>query len=256
MSQVAAIACKYPQVRKALLFGKNNAPMPVSQMEYVYPKYEEHNIVLRYPSVWQFFLKLPLHKHLARFFCTNYPRQTYTAWLGFIPERCKRWSKLCIAKGGDSIRSAIACNPASVDGGRDSSFIRFTFQKDENKNNPNASINMVDAIGYGRLEFLLAVTLPQDNNFGIDVSTTHILAYITEAKDVEGDGTNKILYFTKFGCSFILNATLIKNVAGRVFTKARRAAGEWAIVDRSGGLEKTDFSVEEHDPNDEEGWEN
>ena len=54
---------------------------------------------------------------------------------------------------------------------------------------------------------------------------------------------------------FLQNPT-VKNVAGRLFTKARRPAGEWVIVDRSDGLEKTDFSVEEHGSDMEEGWEN
>lgn len=40
MSQVSSIACRYPQIRKSLLFGKNNAPAPISRMEYVVPECE------------------------------------------------------------------------------------------------------------------------------------------------------------------------------------------------------------------------
>jgi hypothetical protein len=40
MSQVSSIACCYPQICKSLLFGKNNAPAPISRMEYIVPECE------------------------------------------------------------------------------------------------------------------------------------------------------------------------------------------------------------------------
>ncbi|GAB1528269.1 hypothetical protein RhiTH_011461 [Rhizoctonia solani] len=40
MGQIAAIANRFPSIRKALLFGKNNAPAPISQMEFMYPECE------------------------------------------------------------------------------------------------------------------------------------------------------------------------------------------------------------------------
>ncbi|CCO36136.1 hypothetical protein BN14_10261 [Rhizoctonia solani AG-1 IB] len=121
--------------------------------------------------------------------------------------------------------------------------MQFVFQKDRNENDPNADIEMVDAIGYGRLNFILVITLPQDDHFRIENPVTHVLAHVTEAKDVEGDATKELLSF-------------IKGLAGRVFTKGRRSAGEWVIVDRTPGLEQTNFQVEEHAGDDEEGWGN
>ncbi|KAB5587951.1 Transposase family Tnp2 protein [Ceratobasidium theobromae] len=256
LSQVASISCRFPEIQKALLFGKNDAPAPISRMEYIYPEYENENIILRFPRLRGFLLKPNVRKRVAQFFCTNNTSQTYRAWLDFIPERCERWGKLRIADGGDSIRSAIACNPLAAYGRRDSSFVRFEFQKDKNEDDPNAEIEMIDAIGYGRLDFILAITLPRSQEFHIDIPTTHILAHITEAKDVEGDGATEILRFSHFGWSVVLNITSIKHVAGRVFTQGMRQMGEWAIVDRSEGVARTDFQVDEHGSDDEEGWEN
>lgn len=118
---------------------------------------------------------------------------------------------------------------------------------------------MVDAIGYGRLDFILAITFPDDNKgkrFLHNTPRVHILAHVTEAKDVKGDGSKDVLTFTQFGRSFILDITSIKYVAGRVFTRGVRPVGEWAIIDRTQGLTRTDFQVDEHGSDDEEGWDN
>ncbi|KAG8715649.1 hypothetical protein FRC11_001915 [Ceratobasidium sp. 423] len=90
-----------------------------------------------------------------------------------------------------------------------------------------------------------------------DTPTIHILAHVTKAKGVEGDGTKKILTFTEFGRSFMLNIISTKHVAGWVFTQGVQAAGEWAIIDYSSGLTKMDFQVGGgHDDGDNERWEN
>ncbi|CAE6506653.1 unnamed protein product [Rhizoctonia solani] len=45
---------RFPQIRKALLFGKNDAPLPLSRIEKVYPEYEEDNLVLWFPASTSF----------------------------------------------------------------------------------------------------------------------------------------------------------------------------------------------------------
>ncbi|GAB1520630.1 hypothetical protein RhiTH_003712 [Rhizoctonia solani] len=230
MGQIAAIANRFPSIRKALLFGKNDAPAPIN---------EQHDIILRFPRLREFRLKGTIRQHVAR-------------WLAYLPERCERWGKLRIGDGGDCIRSAVACNPSSIYGKRDSSFVC----RDENENDPDATVNMIGVTGYGRLDFILAVTFPTDQENEIDAPTTHVLAHITKAKDVEGDAAEERISFTKFGRSFVLDITSVKNVAGRVFTRATREAGEWVIIDRSGGICRTDFRVDEHDSDNEDGWAN
>ncbi|KEP45465.1 transposase family Tnp2 protein, partial [Rhizoctonia solani 123E] len=249
MSQIAAIAGQFPQIRKALLFGKNDAPSPVSRMEKPLNLWQMKKIILFFGfRLYEFFLEPPVCKRLARFFCTNYPHQTYSAWLEFIPERCERWGKLRIAKGGDKIRASAPCNPASAYGKRDASFVRYVFQKDKNEDDPDADIEMVDAIGYGCLEFILAIRFPDTDkakDFLGDTPPFHILAHVAEAKGVEGDGTERILTFTEFGRKFILDITSIKHLAGRVHTQGVRQGGEWAIVDRAERLANTNFQVDE-----------
>lgn len=104
---------------------------------------------------------------------------------------------------------------------------------------------MIDAVGYGRLDFILAITLPPDPRFDIDEPALHILAQITEAKGAEGDASTDMVSYTQLGRTFILDVTAIKHVVGRVETRGVRPAGEWFIVDCSDNLSETVFQQEE-----------
>ncbi|KAG8692847.1 hypothetical protein FRC08_009492 [Ceratobasidium sp. 394] len=205
MVQLATISARFPEIRTALLFGKGDAPVDTSRMEFVYPE-------------------------LAQ----------------FHPERCERWGKLRI-KGGDCIRSASASNPLSPYGRRDNSFVRFTYEKDTNTRHRLQPANMVLEIGYGRLDFILAISLPPDPDFGVDRSQLHILAHLTEAKDAHGDASTELVSYSKLGRSFILDITTLDHVVGRVETRGKKPGGEWVIVDRSGSLCATVF----HQPEEE-----
>ncbi|KAJ1300250.1 hypothetical protein OPQ81_005079 [Rhizoctonia solani] len=129
-----------------------------------------------------------------------------------------------------------------------------------NENDPDAEIEMVDAIGYRRLNCIFAITLPdnteEERDFLNDTPRFHVLENVTEAKDIQGDGTQTILKFTELGRSFILDITSIKHIVGRVFTRGVRPAGEWAIVDRTQDVANTTFQMEEHGSDDEEDWNN
>ncbi|EUC57653.1 hypothetical protein RSOL_227160, partial [Rhizoctonia solani AG-3 Rhs1AP] len=235
LAQVGAISCRFPEIRKALLFGKNDVPVgekAVSKMEQVYPG----------------------------------------SWYKFIPKRCDRWGKLRIADGGDCIRAAKVCNPTSVYGKRDSSFIRFSYEKDENEDDPHAEVKMVTAVGYGRLDLILVITLagktpPDDDDDenenekdkedkGEDEDEaepiTHVLAQITEAKGVEGDATTELITYRELGRSFVLDIKNVEHVAARVFTRGQEPNGEWVVVDRSQGVARAEFAVNEHGSDEED----
>jgi hypothetical protein len=109
-----------------------------------------------------------------------------------------------------------------------------------------------DTVGYGRLDFVLAITLPADEDFGIDEPQTHILVHITEVKDVDNDAAIELVTYRDYGRSFILDVKNVENVCGRIFTKGVVQRGEWAIIDRSVGVARMDFQVEEHDSGDED----
>jgi hypothetical protein len=40
MAQISSVSAKYPEIRKALLFGKSDNPVNTSRMERVYPECE------------------------------------------------------------------------------------------------------------------------------------------------------------------------------------------------------------------------
>ncbi|KAG9121451.1 hypothetical protein FRC07_002590 [Ceratobasidium sp. 392] len=223
ISQLSAIAARFPEIRKALLFGKAEAPVEVSRMECIYPDYP--NTVLRFPRLPGFLLKPSVRRRVAAFLRTNSDmKRTFHQWFGFIPERCERWGKLRIV-GGDCIRSASAANSLSVYGNRDNSFVQFVSQEDRNARN-RADPDMIDVIGYGRLDFILALTLPANPLFGIDEPQLHILAHVTEAKDATGDATVERVSYTKLGRSFVLDVTSIKRAVGRAETCGVNPSGE------------------------------
>ncbi|KAF8728392.1 hypothetical protein RHS02_07954, partial [Rhizoctonia solani] len=115
---------------------------------------------------------------------------------------------------------------------------------------------MIDVTGSGHLDFILAVTFPANQENKIDAPTTHVLAHITKAKDVEGDAAKEKISFTKFEQLFVLDITSVKKIAGCIFTQATWEAGEWVIVDCSGEICCTDFQVDKHDLDNEDGWTN
>ncbi|KDN36991.1 hypothetical protein RSAG8_10444, partial [Rhizoctonia solani AG-8 WAC10335] len=123
---------------------------------------------------------------------------------------------------------------------------------------------MVPAIGYGRLDFILAFTLarktPPPNQQGDELDegedegepSTHVLAQITEAKGVEGDATTELITYREFGRSFILDIKNVEHVVARVYTQGVRPNGEWAIIDRSQGVARAEFGVDEHSSEEED----
>lgn len=111
---------------------------------------------------------------------------------------------------------------------------------------------MVPAVGYGRLDFILALTLPPDPRFEIEWLTLHILAHITEAKGADGNAATEFVSFTEFGRSVILDVSAIESLVGQVETRGVKATGEWYVIDRSDGLCRAVFHPEEHEFEDDE----
>ncbi|KAL5639143.1 hypothetical protein ACGC1H_006605 [Rhizoctonia solani] len=204
------------------------------------------NTILRFPRLRGFPLDDCVRRRIASYFHTNFPRWTFHAWLGYIPEYAERWGKLRIPDGGDCIRCAKVVDPLSPYGKRDSSFVWCTFQKDANENYRNLRPRMVDAFGYGRLDFIIALTLPPSKTFNIQEPELHILAHITKARGAEGNAASKLVSFTQFDCSVILDISSVLSVVGRVFTTGTKALGEWCIIDCSAGMCETVFQPPQH----------
>ncbi|KAF8750347.1 Transposase family tnp2 [Rhizoctonia solani] len=252
------------QLRKAMLFGKSSTPVDVTQMEEIKPGCElsllptnysaltsnRRGTHLAFPSSCEYFLKPNLRWRIAQYFYTNFPVRSFHEWLEFIPERCKRWGKVRIQNAedtgpGDCIRSAVATNPFSPYGKRDASFVKYTFQRDKNERSRRKEPEMEDVNAYGQLDFILAITLPVNKRFKITKRKLHVLAHITEAEGAEGDAASKMIAFTKFGQSIILDISLVMNLAGRVFTRGVVATGEWIIIDRGKAIQRTAFDIPE-----------
>jgi hypothetical protein len=84
---------------------------------------------------------------------------------------------------------------------------QYEFQRAANEDDRDADPDMVGAFGYGRLDFIIALTLPASREFEIVRPTLHILAYITEAKETKGNAATDFVSFTQFGLSIIFDVT-------------------------------------------------
>ncbi|KAF8725161.1 hypothetical protein RHS02_08353, partial [Rhizoctonia solani] len=250
MAQLAATAYRFSAIRRAMLFGKSTAPVKSTAMEKIYKEYPE--TILRKPRLPGFPLSDRVRRRIAAYFHTNEPEWTFHAWLDFVPTHAERWGKLRIPDGGDYIRCAAVVDPLSPYGRRDSSFIRYEFEMDANENYPNRDIEMVEAFGYGRLDFIIALTLPPSRKFKLDDPKLHILAHVTEAKGAEGDARTEPVSFTQLGRSVILDVSSVKHVVGRVYTTGVKRSGEWYIIDRSSGVCETAFRPAEQVYEDED----
>jgi hypothetical protein len=138
------------------------------------------------------------------------------------------------------------------------------YKKDKNENNPHASVNIISAVGYGRLNFILALTLPrvtllkgesQSETNGGDKdleADSDVRKHITEAEDVDQYAAVELVTYQDYSRFFILDTKNVENAAGRVWTRGVQRTGEWAIVDCSGSVARAEFNVEEYESNDEE----
>jgi hypothetical protein len=91
-----------------------------------------------------------------------------------------------------------------------------------------ASIYMISAVGYGRLYFILALTLPQMTPLQQESqpetnadekyleAIAHVLAHIMEAKDVDRDTTVELVTYQDYGQLFIVDTKNVENIVGRV----------------------------------------
>ncbi|CUA77703.1 hypothetical protein RSOLAG22IIIB_12773 [Rhizoctonia solani] len=152
--------------------------------------------ILRFPLLRGFPLNDCVRRRIASYFHTNFLNWTFHAWLNYIPEHAECWGKLRVPDGGDCIRSAAVVDHLSPYGKRDSSFVRYTLQKDANENHQNLKPRMVDEFGYGRFNFVIALSLPPSITFNIEEPELHILGHITEAKGTEGDAANDCLVYS------------------------------------------------------------
>jgi hypothetical protein len=106
---------------------------------------------------------------------------------------------------------------------------------------------MEDVYAYSRLDFILAITLPASKCFKIERPTVHVIAHITEPDGAEGNAASKMISFTKFGQSIVLDILSVINLAGRVFTRGLKQNGQWVVIDRDDAIQQTAFDVPEEE---------
>ncbi|KAF8755894.1 Transposase family tnp2 [Rhizoctonia solani] len=215
MAQLAATAYRFSAIRRAMLFGKSTAPVKSTAMEKIYKEYPRQSS------------ENPASP------ASRSPEWTFHAWLDFVPTH---------ANAGENsgfpwrhyIRCAAVVDPLSPYGRRDSSFIRYEFEMDANKNYPNRDIRW-SGVWLRAPRFHYCSYSPPKPEIQAGRPKLHILAHVT-AKGAEGNAGR---------------ASLLSTSSASLYNR-RQALGEWYIIDRSSGVCETAFRPAEQVYEDED----
>jgi hypothetical protein len=91
---------------------------------------------------------------------------------------------------------------------------------------------------FGQLENILVVRLPATSQLDLNTGSTLILAGIRQC---EVDATNSMgmPFYSKMGRFEVVDITCVQCLVGRIRNDKR-----WAIIDRTGGLQRSYYSAE------------
>ncbi|THU92539.1 hypothetical protein K435DRAFT_820462 [Dendrothele bispora CBS 962.96] len=157
----------------------------------------------------------------------------------FDPTGITRWSVVRRLEGGDDMRAASLL-PFAEDR-RDATFIRFDALIDKNAKNRRAEIQEEKQTFFGRLQHIFVVDLPAASELRLDKRTTFILAGIEQCIIDSTDSVN-FSYYSKLAPLEVLDITCIQCLVGRVVA----GPSQWAIIDRSGTLERSYYVASDH----------
>ncbi|QRW03842.1 Transposase family tnp2 [Ceratobasidium sp. AG-Ba] len=247
LSQLSAVAMRFPEVRKALLFGKSDAPVDTSSMECVYTDYPD--AILRVPCLAGFVMQPRVRRRVAAFLRTNFclALARITSGCNFFQSGANDGVNCGLATG------AIVFEPR-VRGIRlrlmENETIRlcewYTFRYDKNARNGRPA-EMLDETGYGRLDLYSSSLFPPIPVSISNPPSSTSLLILPRPRERFGDASTQLVSYTKMGRSFVLDITSVECAVGRVETRAKKPNGEWVIVDRSEGLCQTAFHQEEQE---------
>lgn len=92
---------------------------------------------------------------------------------------------------------------------------------------------------FGRLENILLIRLPAAPQLDINTGSTLILAGIRQC-EVDAINSMGMHFYSKMGRFEVVDMTCVQCLIGRV-----QNGNRWAIIDRSGGVQRSHYSAEE-----------
>ncbi|THU85150.1 hypothetical protein K435DRAFT_686143 [Dendrothele bispora CBS 962.96] len=112
-------------------------------------------------------------------------------------------------------------------------FLQFDALIDKNAKNRRAEIQEEKQTFFGCLQHIFVVDLPAASELGLEKQTTFILAGIEQFN---------FSYYSKLAPLEVLDITCIQCLVGRVVA----GPSQWAIIDRSGTLERSYYVTSDH----------
>ncbi|KAI0071734.1 hypothetical protein K474DRAFT_1606422, partial [Panus rudis PR-1116 ss-1] len=151
-----------------------------------------------------------------------------------LPDYMSTWGRVRIADGGDKFRCASNASERSTED-RDASCVRVCMES-----NFIFTTNTQILVAYGQLQRIIQCDIPDDASWNNLKGKTFLYAAVVPFRTNGRDATKEITTYSTTNAPIILDLRQIENVVGRVYTQ-----NKWSIIDRSDGLARTVFMVEE-----------
>ena len=175
----------------------------------------------------------------------------------YLPQKLQEWGKLCISGDSEIVRASDHAE-LDPDASRDATFIRvsrcltrldicdlnkpdcrwsqYTGLVDRNAHQRNRPVNHVHVNLYGQVETFFSVPLPAAAELELDEPFKVVVAAIRKVRTSLKTPLS-IPYYSEMGGMEVVDISVIKCLVGRI-----EDCGEWAIIDRTAGLARGDFS--------------
>ncbi|KZT72992.1 hypothetical protein DAEQUDRAFT_743254 [Daedalea quercina L-15889] len=157
-----------------------------------------------------------------------------------LPQKIARWGKVQILGGGDLIRSSNL--GGSREDSRNASFVRYESLVDRNVSYRNRPTILELRTFYGELQDIFVLKMPASQTLKLTEPEHLVLAGIRTCTldNRSAPGGLDIHYYTNTGRYEVIDMKNIQCLVGRIFDR-----GQWAIVDRSGGLARAMYNDDE-----------
>ncbi|KAI0087703.1 hypothetical protein BDY19DRAFT_892356 [Irpex rosettiformis] len=177
--------------------------------------------------------------------CTRFASTSPAVVRSALSNVVREWERIRFLPEGDIVSAAAYhSNDETVSvirpDSRDNTFVRYEQIVDLNARYRNLPSIWEQQAFFGQLMHVIAVDITAIPSLNIP-STTFLFAIIRSCKVISRHPKLDIHYYTEFGPLEVVDMTTVQCIVGRVYDR-----GQWAIVDRSGCLNRAIYAEDEY----------
>ncbi|KAF9003706.1 hypothetical protein BDZ89DRAFT_967487, partial [Hymenopellis radicata] len=155
------------------------------------------------------------------------------------------WATVRRLGGGDDMKAA-ALMSSLADDRRDATFIRYDLLVDINARFPRRKPQFHPQMFFGQLENILVVHLPPIPELELEEEQVLLLAHIHRCETtLRKLHTREVPVYTKMGRHEVVDMSAVQCVVGRIPPVPGARPQRWAILDRSGTLQRSYYVPDE-----------